>query len=106
MISIVTCDCGSSEQLVRQHLHKYEYSRWATEPILKGKTKSLAEVERLIRIYPDESDLRALFSFINNTGKWCVFIGYDDDGNVRWSDISHNDMKSDVEAEAIVANFS
>ena len=106
MISIVTCDCGSSEQLVRQHLHKYEYRNWAMEPIKKGKTASLSEVESLIRQFPENPDLKALYSFINSTGKWCVFIGYDNDGNVLWTDISHNGMKSDVEAEAIVRNFS
>lgn len=105
MLSIVTCDCGSSEQLVRQALHRYEYKNWAMEPIKKGKSASLAEVERLIRSFPDNQDLKALFSFINNTGKWCVIIGYKDD-TVRWSDISRHDEKSDIEAEIIVSNFS
>lgn len=106
MLSIVTCDCGSSEQLVRQHLHKYEYKKWAVEPIKKGKSTSLVEVERLIRQFPDNSDLKGLYAHINNNGKWCVIIGYNNQGNVKWSDISKNDLKSDVEAEAIVNNFS
>lgn len=105
-ISIITCDCGSAEQLVRKHLHKYEYKNWAMEPIKKGKIASLNEIERLIRRFQDNSDLKSLFAHVNNVGKWCVIIGYTDNGNVKWSDISHNDMKSDVEAELIVQKFS
>lgn len=105
MITIFTCDCGSAEGLVRQALHKYEYKKWAMEPIIKGKTKCLTEVEKLIRSHPDNSDLKALFAHINNNGKWCVILGMS--GNTaKWSDISHNDLKSDVEAEAVVRNFS
>lgn len=105
-LSIVTCDCGSAENLVRTHLHRYEYKNWAMEPIKKGKSASLAEVERIIRKFPESTDAKALFSHINNNSKWCVIIGYTNDGNVKWSDISHNDMKSDVEAEIIVNNFN
>ena len=103
-LSIVTCDCGSSEQLVRQALHRYEYVGWATEPIKKGKTASLTEVERLIREFPDDLGIRGLYSHINNTGKWCVIIGYDSK-SIRWADIAHNDLKSDVDAERIVEDF-
>lgn len=105
MITLLACECGSSEQLIRQALHKYEYKNWAMQPIFKGKTKCLSEVERLIRENPEEVAYRALFSHINGTGKWCVILGHDKKG-ARWSDISHHDMKSDVDAELIVADFS
>ena len=105
MIKLLVCDCGSSEQLIRQALHKYEYKNWAMEPIIKGKSKCLTEVERLIRENPEETSLRALFSFINGTGKWCVILGIGKNG-CRWSDISRHDMKSDVDAENIVEDFS
>lgn len=105
MIGLLSCECGGAEQLIRQALHRYEYRNWAMEPIKKGKTASLSEVERLIRKYPDSIELKALFSHINNNGKWSVVLGYNDD-SVKWADISHNDMKSDVEAEVIVSNFA
>lgn len=105
MIKLLVCDCGSSEQLIRQALHKYEYKNWAMEPIIKGKSKCLAEVERLIRENPGESAFQTLFSHINGTGKWCVILGTNENG-AKWSDISRHDMKSDVDAEIIVENFS
>lgn len=105
MVKLITCDCGSAEQLIRQALHKYGYKNWAMEPIKKGKVASLKEVEEQIRKRPDSPELRALFSHINGNGKWCVILGIAGD-MVRWTDISKHDMKSDIEAEAIIANFS
>ena len=105
MILCITCECGSSEQLVRQTLHKYEFKGWATQPIVRGKTKSLAKVEELIRMYPDRPEFQALFSHINNTGKWVVILGVDGESS-KWADISRRDMKSDIEAEAIIGHFS
>lgn len=105
MITLLACECGSSEELIRQTLHKYEFKGWATQQIFKGKAKSLAKIEELIRAYPQSPELQALFSHVNNIGKWVVILGHDD-GSVRWTDISKHDMKSDIEAEAIIANFS
>lgn len=105
MIICIACDCGSSEQLIRQVLHKYNYKNWAMETIKKGKVSSLKEVEEQIRKRPDSPELRALFSHINGNSKWCVILGISGD-MVRWTDISKHDMKSDIEAEAIIANFS
>lgn len=105
MLKIIACECGSSENLIRQALHRYEYKNWAMEPINSGKAKSLQTIEELLRKYPRNPQLEALFSMVKNSGKWAVIIGYNDD-EVRWSDISHNDFKSDVEAENIVEIFS
>lgn len=105
MIILLTCSCGSAEGLIRQALHKYGYKNWAMEPITQGKTKCLSVIEELIRKSPDDDNFRSLYSHINNNGKWCVILGYDTSGNSRWSDISKHDLKSDVEAEAIVEKF-
>lgn len=105
MLTLLTCECGGAENLVRQALHKYEYKNWAMEPIKKGKVASLSEIEELIRRYPDSSELKALFAHVNNSSKWCVIIGFNDN-EIRWSDISRHDMKSDIEAESIVELFS
>ena len=104
-IYCVTCDCGSSEQLVRQCLHKYGYPKWGTEVIHKGKNKSLAKVEDLIRQNQNSIELSALFSHIKNSSKWVVIIGVGDD-KIRWTDIAKHDMKSDIEAEAIISHFA
>lgn len=104
MIKLLTCDCGSSEQLVRQALHRYGYYGWAMTPITKGKSACLNVVEGLIREHQDYPALQMLFSHIKNNSKWVVVLGINEYG-ARWSDISHNDMKSDVDAEVIVEEF-
>lgn len=104
MIVILTCECGSAEQLVRQALHRYEYKNWAMEPIYKGKNNCLQSVENIIRKFPNSPELQELFTHIKNNSKWAVFLGYNDD-SVMWADISHGKMKEDAEAEIVVNKY-
>lgn len=105
MIILLTCDCGSAEQLTRQCLHRYKYDNWAMEKIHKGKTASLSETEKLIRKYPTSDELRTLYSHINNSSKWVVILGIRNN-TIRWTDIARGDMKSDIEAESIIEKLS
>lgn len=105
MLVILTCECGSAEQLVRQALHRYEYKNWAMEPIYKGKSNCLQSVENMIRKFPENQRLKDLYAHINNNSKWAVFLGYDDEG-ADWADISHGKMKEDVDAEVVVNKYT
>lgn len=105
MLVVLTCECGSAEQLVRSAMHRYEYKNWATEPIYRGRSNCLQSVENLIRKYPDSNRLKELYTHINNTSKWAVFLGYNDE-SVDWADISHGKMKEDVDAEAVVEKYT
>lgn len=104
-IYCITCECGSSEQLTRQCLHRYGYKNWAMEKIYKGKTTSLTKVEELIQKSPTDDKLRALYSHINNSSKWVVILGIKGK-NSHWADIARGDMKSDIEAESIIEKLS
>lgn len=104
MIVILTCSCGSAEQLVRQALHKYEYRNWAMEPIYQGKENSLKSVENMMRKFPNNHRLEDLYAYINNNSKWAVFLGYDEE-SLEWADISHGRMKEDVEAQTVVEKY-
>lgn len=104
MLVILTCTCGNSETLVRKSLHRYEYKKWATEPIYSGKENSLKSVENLINKFPDRTEFRDLYAHINNSSKWVVFLGYNDD-SAKWADIGHGQMKADAEAEVIVEKY-
>lgn len=105
MLVVLTCECGSAEQLVRSAMHRYEYKNWAMEPIYRGKKNCLQSVENLIRKFPDDQKLRELFAFINNNSKWAVFLGYDEE-SADWADISHGKMKEDVDAEVVVNKYT
>lgn len=101
MIGVVACQCGSSETLARDFLKKTGYPDWLNIPIHKGKEKSLAFLNQL----PPSQDKELLVSFIKGAGRWVVIVGFD--GNtVKWANIVHNPIKSKIEAEFIIKNFS
>ena len=101
MIKICTCYCGSSDSLVRNFLKSINYEHWLDIPIERGKDKSLS----LLKQIPPSAEKEMLKSFLSNSSKWAVVIGYNDQA-VRWSDIAHNSTKSRIEAEFVVRNFS
>lgn len=101
MITVVSCQCGSSDSLVRNFLHSVNYPEWMSIPISKGKEKSLSVVNQL----PPTPEKEMLKSFLENASKWAVIIGYNEI-EMRWSDIAHNGPKSYIEAEFVVKNFS
>ena len=101
MISVVACQCGSSDSLVRNFLKSIGYQDWISVPIEKGKEKSLSALNRL----PATPEKEMLQSFLKNASKWAVIIGYDET-EMKWSDIAHNGPKSRIEAEFVVKNFS
>lgn len=101
MLCVISCQCGSSDSLIRTFLKSTGYSDWMSIPISKGKDKSLAVLNQLPNV-PEKDMLR---SFLSNASKWAVIIGYTED-QMRWSDIAHNGPKSRIEAEFVVKKFS
>ena len=101
MIKVISCQCGSSDSLVRNFLKSIGYQDWISVPIEKGKEKSLSALNRL----PSTPEKEMLQSFLKNASKWAVIIGYNET-EMKWSDIAHNGPKSRIEAEFVVKNFS
>lgn len=100
-LAVCTCLCGGSSSLVRNFLHSANYPNWMDIPIHQGKEKSLALLNQL----PPAPEKEMLQTFIKNSSKWAVIIGYDQD-SMKWSDIAHHGPKSSIEAEFVVKNFS
>lgn len=98
---ISTCNCGSSDQLVRTCLQGAGFSDWASAPIIKGKEKTRVALAGL----PPFPEVEMFDHFLETTGKWAVILGYNDEG-CRWSDIAHNAPASTVKAEFIVKVYS
>lgn len=101
MIAICTCLCGGSESLVRNFLHSVNYPNWMSISTHQGKEKSLALLNQL----PPAPEKEMLQTFIKNSSKWAVIVGFDQE-SVRWSDIAHNSAKSRIEAEFVVKTFA
>ena len=101
MIAVCSCQCGSSDSLIRNFLKSAGYDNWLNIPIDQGKERSLA----LLNYLPPTPEKDMLYSFIKGASKWAVIIGYTDT-EMRWSNIASNDAKSRVEASLIVETFS
>lgn len=101
MIAVCSCQCGSSDNLIRGFLKTAGYQDWASIPIEKGKERSKA----MLAYLPNFPEAEMLANFLEGTSKWAVIIGYDEYG-MRWSDIAHNGPKSKIEAEFILEQFA
>ena len=101
MIAVVTCNCGSTEQLARRFLERVGYKDWLTIPVVKGKEKSRA----LIASLPRYDEVSMLDNYIKNASKWVVIIGWNENG-CRWSDLTYSPTKSEVEAKLVVETFA
>lgn len=101
MIVCISCLCGGSDSLIRDTLKRYGYKDWLKTKIYKGKEKSLLALEKV----PPTVEINALRNMLENTGKWAVIIGCNENG-CRWSDISRNREVSQIEAENIIKAFA
>lgn len=104
MLAVCACHCGGSQSLIRNFLHSAGYQDWDRIQIYQGKAKSKELLNRL----PNTPEKEMLASLLQNASKWAVIIGYTTipEPQMRWSDISHNGVRSRVEAELVVETFS
>lgn len=100
MLAVCSCQCGSTDSLLRRFLQRHGYQDWLGITIYKGKDKS----KKLLDTLPQFPEIDMLRNFLDNSSKWAVIIGYDDQF-CRWADISHGGVKTSIDAEFIVKNF-
>ena len=101
-IAVTTCFCGSVDSMARNFLRKADYPDWATIPIAKGKAEAKALCNRL----PQYEEVDMLRGFLDSASTWVVIIGWDDEGNCRWADISKGGPKVSIPAEFLVKQFA
>ena len=100
-IAVITCNCGSTEQLARRFLERAGYRDWLTIPVVKGKEKSRS-IAKSLAGYPEAE---MLDNYLQNSSKWVVIIGWNENG-CRWADIVHNPTKSEIDGQLIVETFA
>ena len=102
MLKVVSCQCGSSDNLIRGKMAKFRCNQALTIPIIKGKEKSLSALNTLPQ-FPEVADLRL---HIEAHSKWAIIIGYDDE-RLKWVDLANGSyLKNDVDAELLLAHFA
>lgn len=100
-IACCTCLCHSSPTLIRNFLHQAGYPDWMNIPIAEGKQKSRSLLTRL----PQYPEVQALDHFLENSSKWAVIIGWNENG-CRWADIAHQAAVSKIDARLIIETFA
>lgn len=102
MLKVVSCQCGSSDNLIRGKMAKFHCNQALTIPITKGKEKSLSALNTLPQ-FPEVADLRL---HIEAHSKWAIIIGYDDE-RLKWVDLANGSyLKNDVDAELLLSHFA
>lgn len=102
MLKVVSCQCGSSDNLIRGKLAKFHCNQALTISIIKGKEKSLSALNTLPQ-FPEVADLRL---YIEAHSKWAIIIGYDDE-RLKWVDLANGSyLKNDVDVELLLTHFA
>ena len=102
MITAVSCQCGSSDNLIRGKLSKYNSQVAMSIDIVKGREKSISRLNTL----PQFPEINEIKRQIEAHTKWAIIIGYDD-SKMRWVDLANGKyIKNDVDAELLVKHFA
>lgn len=102
MLKVVSCQCGSSDNLIRGKMAKFHCDQALTIPIAKGKERSLSVLNTLPQ-FPEVAELRP---YIEAHSKWAIIIGYDDE-RMKWVDLANGSyLKNDVDAELLLTHFA
>lgn len=105
MLKILACACGGVDQLARGLLQECEYADWLTAEIHKGKEHCLTVLSFLADELGESLPLRALQSYIENTGTFTIVVGYDPT-HLYWEDFHTNAPIERARAKAIVEAFA
>ena len=102
MITSVACQCGSSDNLIRGKLAKYNGQVAMSVSIVKGREKSISKLNTL----PQFPEINEIKTHIEAHSKWAIIIGYDNE-KMRWVDLANGTyIKNDVDAELLVKHFA
>lgn len=106
MIKIFACTCGGVDQLARTVLKEGGHPDWLNVPITKGRQESMRQLEKLKPLLGMNAGYNALYEKLNGgAGKYTIVFGYNQDGAVRWADISRGAIKEMMDAQIIVSEF-
>lgn len=101
-ISVIACQCGSSDKLVRQKLFKYGYSDYLSIPVPKGKDNS----RRVLDSLPQHPEISEIRKYLEGVSKYAIVIGYDED-DCGWVDLANGkSLMNGVDLSNILEHFA
>lgn len=102
MLKVISCQCGSSDNLVRSRLGKFRYPDALSIPIVKGREKS----NSVLNSIPQFDEVNDIRTHLTGVTKWAIIIGYDEN-NLRWVDLANGQfVKNDVDLELLLKHFA
>ena len=105
MILLLACSCSGVVPLLRGVLREAGHSGWLDYPVYQGKQEALKTLDQFPDFYKQLPEFGALRGSISNRSSFAVAIGYDKD-TFRWADVAMGDLKSKLDAEVIVRDYT
>ena len=101
MITVLACRCHGSEPIARKIMRESGYTKWQTQPIIKGRE---ACNNYLSTLPSANSEISKLKQYLQRTSSWSIILG--NKGNIyRWADAGHGKLTEKLDAEVIVKEF-
>lgn len=104
MIAVLVCYCPNAEPKAYKFLQN-RINEWMTVPVYRGKEEASEFLRDFTGYPPTEKSPQGLAKFLEKAGSFIIIVGYDNQ-NFGWSDISHNDAKSEIDAELLLERFA
>lgn len=105
-LKVYVCTCGGSENTARQLLKAAKNVPWLQVPIIKGKNKTAAELEKLPQFVKDSAEFKALKAMLIHKSKFVIFLGYSTEHQaVIWADVASGKMKEKLDGQTIAEKY-
>jgi len=105
-LKVYTCTCGGAENTARQLLKAAKGVKWLEVPVVKGKNKVAAELEKLPEFVKNSPQFKALKAMIGHKSKFVVFLGYSTEHQaVIWADVASGKLSEKLDGQMIAEKY-
>lgn len=105
-IKVYVCTCGGSENTARQLLKASNVKDWLNTPIVKGKNRVAADMEKLPAFVKESAQFKALKALLTHKSRFVVFLGYSTAHQaVIWADVAGGRLSEKLDGQAIAEKY-
>lgn len=110
MITLLSCECSSTEPLMRGLIQEAGIADWMTVEVHKGKEHCQTIIDQLPTRFHSLLAYRALQSYLSpdnpkSVSSFAIIVGYDKD-TFYWEDFASNAPDARIKALAIAKRFA
>lgn len=105
-LKVYACTCGGSENTARQILKTAKIADWLKVPVVKGKNKVAADMEKLPEFVKNSAQYKALRGLLTHKSKFVVFFGYSTEHQaVIWADVAGGRLSGKIDGQIIAEKY-